>query len=306
VNSNRKIRIALIGLGDIAQKAYLPIVAAHQEVQPVLCTRDEETLRQLAETYRIEEKYSDIDTLIAARPDAAMIHAASEAHHGLATKLLAAGIPIFVDKPLAYELAHTEEILALAEAQNRAVYVGFNRRFAPLITSLGRHEDVFRVDWQKHRVAQPGEARSFVMDDFIHVLDGLRFLGGDPDGEVEVFCRKANGLLEAIDVRWTSGNTLVTGSMNRVAGRAEEVVRVNAPNQTWTVRELSSGRHARGGEEADMGFGNWTPTLAKRGFETMIEDWLAVAREGNFSLSAKQDILATHALCEGVLGAIGD
>jgi predicted dehydrogenase len=34
------MRIALVGLGDIAQKAYLPLLASDERVTPLLCTRN--------------------------------------------------------------------------------------------------------------------------------------------------------------------------------------------------------------------------------------------------------------------------
>mgnify|MGYP000914023978 CR=1 FL=1 len=35
------MRIALIGLGDIARKAYLPLLANDERVTPLLCTRSQ-------------------------------------------------------------------------------------------------------------------------------------------------------------------------------------------------------------------------------------------------------------------------
>jgi len=49
------MRIALIGLGDIAQKAYLPLLASDERVTPLLCTRSPAVLDKLARQYRIAE-----------------------------------------------------------------------------------------------------------------------------------------------------------------------------------------------------------------------------------------------------------
>ena len=69
------MRIAMIGLGDIAQKAYLPLLASDQRVTPLLCTRNPEVLGKLARQYRIPECFTEVDALLASRPDAVMIHA---------------------------------------------------------------------------------------------------------------------------------------------------------------------------------------------------------------------------------------
>ncbi|MCF7566890.1 Gfo/Idh/MocA family oxidoreductase [Sabulilitoribacter arenilitoris] len=102
MNNSQKKRIALIGLGDIARKTYLPIVANHPKIIPVLCTRNKDVLNKLKTQYRIDEAYLDRDKLIENKPDAVMIHTTTESHFQLVSKFLSAGIPVFVDKPLCY------------------------------------------------------------------------------------------------------------------------------------------------------------------------------------------------------------
>ena len=91
------MRIALIGLGDIAQKAYLPLLASDERVTPQLCTRSPQVLGKLARQYRIAECFTEVDALLGSRPDAVMIHAATAVHGKLAEQCLRAGIPTFVD-----------------------------------------------------------------------------------------------------------------------------------------------------------------------------------------------------------------
>ncbi|MCA2447966.1 gfo/Idh/MocA family oxidoreductase, partial [Vibrio alginolyticus] len=47
------MKIGIIGLGDIAQKAYLPAITQLPNVELVFCTRDAKTLSSLAQQYRI-------------------------------------------------------------------------------------------------------------------------------------------------------------------------------------------------------------------------------------------------------------
>ncbi|END2486654.1 TPA: hypothetical protein ACGUPI_005154 [Vibrio vulnificus] len=53
------MKIAMIGLGDIAQKAYLPVITQMADIELVLCTRDGALLEQLAKQYRIGVKRLD-------------------------------------------------------------------------------------------------------------------------------------------------------------------------------------------------------------------------------------------------------
>ena len=299
-----KLRIALIGLGDIAQKAYLPILGNHPGVTPLLCTRDPAVLHRLARQYRVDEAFNDLEEVIARRPDAAMVHSSTDSHAALVTRLLEAGIPVFVDKPLSDVPGDTERMLDLAASRQLPLFVGFNRRYAPLVAQLKAAPDPLQVSWRKHRVDLPGEPRTFLFDDFIHVVDGLRFLATGPVENLRVHARMRDGLLTAVDVQWTQGDTLLSGSMNRVSGLTEETIDYFTEGNKWTVKELHAGTHYNNGERTDLGFGNWTPTLEKRGFVAMIEHWLEVVRTGGHDPAYIADMRETHALCERIMKAV--
>ncbi len=157
-----KIKIALIGLGQIAQKAYLPILANHTKVVPVLCTRNPKTLAALAQKYRIRDTYTNLEQLIRSKPDAAMVHSSTESHAGIALQLLKAEIPVFVDKPLSYSLEETDQVLECAFLSKTPLYLGFNRRFAPMIRALAAVPDPGQISWHKNRVDLPGLPRTFI------------------------------------------------------------------------------------------------------------------------------------------------
>lgn len=298
-----KKRIALIGLGDIAQKAYLPIVANHAKIEPILCTRNIETLKQLANQYRIHETYTDIDSLINAKPDAAMVHSSTKSHFQLTLKLLQAKIPVFVDKPLCYSLKEVEQLLEIALKNKVLLYLGFNRRFAPLIASL-KNEAPIQIFWQKNRVDLPDDARVFIFDDFIHVVDSLRFLGKGTVENLQVFTKADGNLLESIVVQWQQNDVLLNGSMNRVSGITEERVEYYSKGNKWQINELVSGTHYANGIERPVNFDNWDSTLYKRGFIDLIEDWLNALNEKDFNMNRIEDIRETHRLCEVILSNI--
>ena len=98
------MKIGIIGLGDIAQKAYLPLITQLEEVEPYFCTRTESTLQRLGKKYRVDQLYTSLDQLLAEDLDAAFVHAATGAHYPLVKKLLKNEIPTFVDKPITYHL----------------------------------------------------------------------------------------------------------------------------------------------------------------------------------------------------------
>jgi virulence factor len=299
------MRIALFGLGDIACKAYLPVVANHPDVTPILCTRDPQRLATLARQYRVQEAYSTLDDLIASRPDAVMIHSATETHATVARALLMQGIPVFVDKPLSYQLAECEALLELAAASQVSLTMGFNRRFAPLIQPLGQCQSLVHAQLQKNRTGLPADPRVFIFDDFIHVLDTLRYIAPGEVAGLQVHAYRSSAALSAVHVQWTSGSSLLTGSMNRISGLTEERLEVFATDQKWQIDQLTHGTHAHAVNTPPskaLGFSDWDSTLHKRGFVAMFAAFLAQLQAGRASDYA--DILATHQLCERVVTQI--
>jgi len=302
-----KLRIALIGLGDIAQKAYLPIIANHEEIQPILCTRNPQTLAKLQAQYRIDESYTDVQQLIANKPDAVMIHTATESHFSLAKQCLTAGIATFVDKPLSLDLAECEALVDLAKTTDTPLYVGFNRRFAPLIKPLADKEAI-HVRWQKNRVALPASTREVVFNDFIHVVDGLRFLAKLPAETLpesfQVNTFKHEGLLANVHIQFNHNNAFFEGSMNRLSGITEEKLELFLPDEKYHIESLVAGSHFCAGNETSLDFSDWHSYLFTRGFEHMIADWINDIKQGRANDIRLQEIIASHRLCETIVASI--
>lgn len=304
MSDKSKFRIAIIGLGKIAQKAYLPILANHSQVEPILCTRNSKSLVKLSNQFRIGKIYSDLDELLHIKPDAAMVHSSTDSHGTIVLKLLEAKIPVFVDKPLSYSLKESEKILNLASKNQLTLYLGFNRRFAPLVNVLHNQSNPIQIFWQKNRVNLPGNPRVFVFDDFIHVIDSLRFLAEGSIKNLNVFSKISDGKLENIQVQWQQNETLLYGGMNRISGFSEERVEYYTKGNKWLLNDLNSGTHFTKESQSPLYFDNWESTLYKRGFVNMIDDWINVLQEGKFDSSTIEDIWETHHLCETIVNKI--
>src|SRR5882724_11693473 len=132
MNERALLPVGLIGLGDIAQKAYLPALGAEPGLDLRIMTRDRQRLDRLGDAHRIAHRYSDLDALIASGIQAAFVHASTDQHLPIVEKLLLAGVHVYVDKPLDRTVEGARRLVELAEAQERSLMVGFNRRYAPL------------------------------------------------------------------------------------------------------------------------------------------------------------------------------
>lgn len=299
------MRIAVIGLGSIARKAYLPILAARPDVELVFCTRNRAALERLSSQFRVAECVSDVGELFSRQKkvNAAFVHTATESHVEIVSRLLENGIHTYVDKPLAYTYEESRGLVELAERTGRILMVGFNRRFAPMYSSLPSTECPQLIILQKNRLLQPDPARRFVFDDFIHVVDTLRYLAPGEPRNVRVSSLQKGGLLHQVVLQWDSVGGAVVGIMNRDNGVTEETLEVMRPGNKWVVRDLSETVHYSGGEERRHRFNDWDSILLRRGFEQIVDHFLACAVGAAPSIAGR-DALQTHALCEQVVAAI--
>ncbi|MET8166300.1 Gfo/Idh/MocA family oxidoreductase [Streptomyces sp. NPDC005329] len=296
------MKVGCIGLGDIAQKAYLPVLGALPGVELHLQTRTPATLDRVADTLRLprEQRHHHLDALLAAGLDAAFVHAPTAAHPEIVSRLLEAGVPTYVDKPLAYELADSERLVTLAEARNVSLAVGFNRRLAPGYAQCADHPREL-ILMQKNRVGLPEEPRTMILDDFIHVVDTLRFLVPGPVDDVTVRARVEDGLLHHVVLQLAGPGFTALGVMNRLSGSNEEILEVSGQDTKRQVVNLAEVIDHKG-QPTVRRRGDWVPVARQRGIEQAVLVFLDAVRAGKV-LSAR-DALATHELCERVVRAV--
>lgn len=298
------MKVGCIGLGDIAQKAYLPVLGVQPGVELHLQTRTPATLARVADTLHLpaEQRHADLDSLLEQGLDAAFVHAATVAHPEIVTRLLEAGVPTYVDKPLAYQLAESERLVALAERRNVSLAVGFNRRYAPGYAQCADHPREL-ILMQKNRIGLPEEPRSMILDDFIHVVDTLRFLVPGPVVDVTVRARVESGLLHHVVLQLAGDGFTALGVMNRLSGSAEEILEVSGQDTKRQVLNLAEVIDHKG-QPTVRRRGDWVPVARQRGIEQAVLAFLDAVRAGKV-LSAR-DALATHELCERVVRAVED
>ncbi|MFH7335046.1 Gfo/Idh/MocA family protein [Streptomyces sp. KHY 26] len=298
------MKVGCIGLGDIAQKAYLPVLGALPGIDLHLHTRTPATLARVADGLHLPpgRRHGDLDALLAAGLDAAFVHAPTAAHPEIVTRLLEAGVPTYVDKPLAFELGDSERLVALAEERGVSLFVGFNRRYAPGYAQCLEHPREL-ILLQKNRVGLPEEPRSMILDDFVHVVDTLRFLAPGPIDDVTVRARVQDGLLHHVVLQLGGDGFTALGVMNRLSGSAEEILEVSGQDTKRQVLNLAEVIDHKG-QPTVRRRGDWVPVARQRGIEQAVHAFLDAVRAGQV-LSAR-DALATHELCERVVRAVQD
>jgi len=290
------LRIAMIGLGDIAQKAYLPVLGPCRDVELSFVTRNAETLAELGAAWRVDRLHTDLDDALAQGLDGAFVHVATAAHPEIVRRLLEAGVPTLVDKPIADTGEQSEILVDLAETRGVSLMVGFNRRYTPAYRDAAAL-NLPLVVMQKNRPGPLDDVRRAVFDDYIHVVDTLRFLAPGAD-QVAVRGRVRDGRLEHVVLSLSGDGRDAVGIMNRVSGASEEVLEVSGEGLKRKIIDIDQVID-QGPTEALTRRGSWTSVGRQRGFEAMCDAFLSAVREGQ-RLSAL-DALETHRLCETVV-----
>ena len=123
---SRRVRVGILGLGAVAQAVHLPLldrlgsrfeVAAIADLSPAL-------VEAIGERYRVPpaERHLGIDGLLASGAIDALIILTSGSHGAATLAGLGRGLPVFVEKPLAYTLGEADAIGAalVTPGANRA------------------------------------------------------------------------------------------------------------------------------------------------------------------------------------------
>ncbi|MFI8343783.1 Gfo/Idh/MocA family protein [Streptomyces sp. NPDC085639] len=295
------MKVGCIGLGDIAQKAYLPVLTTRPGIELHLQTRNPVALAHVGDNHQVPaaRRHTGLDALLAEGLDAAFVHAATVAHPEIVARLLEAGVPTYVDKPLAYEIAASRKLVELAEARGVSLAVGFNRRYAPGYAQCADHARELIV-MQKNRVGLPEDPRTLVLDDFIHVVDTLRFLLPGEAEHVDVRAVVREGLMHQVVLQLSGAGFTALGIMNRLSGSTEEILEVSGRDTKRQVVNLAEVIDHKG-QPTVRRRGDWVPVARQRGIEQVVDHFLEAVTTGT-TLSAR-DALLTHELCEKVVSS---
>lgn len=296
------MKIGVIGIGNIAQKAYLPTYAElRNKATFVLATRNDAVRKEVAEKYGFKASVKTVEELIDLGIDACFVHISTQAHVVTVEKLLNAGIHVFVDKPLSEKPVEVKALQQLAHDRKRILMIGFNRRFAPFVEKLKAVKKKNLLIIQKNRIAALQPVPFVIYDLFLHVVDTAVYL---LDGEIcHVHSKiiEENGNLKRAFLQMETATTTAICSMNLFSGANTETYQVMSEEGTYTLENLTelTVKTANGTELKT--FGDWTTTLEKRGFKQMVTTFIQAIETTNGTFLKQEKTLLSHELCEKIL-----
>ena len=257
--------IGFIGAGNFARSVLLPHAARTAGLRFTgVASATGTSGRHVADKYGFGYATTDYHQILDdLQTDAVFIVTRHASHAPIVCDALRAGKTVFVEKPLACDVAQLADVVSTAEATGSRLMVGFNRRFAPHV----RHAKaclenrsaplvaLYRVNagsvpndsWV---LAEEGGGR--IIGEVCHFVDTLQFLiGADP---VSVHAVHAADHREALSIQITfadgSIGTIVYSSLGDPSF-AKEYIEVFGAGRVVVIddfrdaRFVTEGRHKR-------------------------------------------------------------
>lgn len=183
--STQRTRVAVIGAGGWGEQ-HARIFSHRADTELVgVYGRTEEKTRARAERYGTAA-YTNIDALLdETDPDLVTVCLPNEQHFETTLRLIRAGRPLLVEKPLVFDLHEADVLLAEAEAQDLFFGINFNHRFAEPVRrareaiQAGELGDPVFATWRFGGEANHGSSRhANLIETQCHGFDMLEQLVG--------------------------------------------------------------------------------------------------------------------------------
>jgi myo-inositol 2-dehydrogenase/D-chiro-inositol 1-dehydrogenase len=178
------LRVAVVGTGDWWGRQHAELFAGRPDTTLVAVVgRDPDRTAARASAYGALP-YVDLDVMLERhRPELVSVCLPNEAHFEPTLRLIRAGVPLLLEKPLVFSLAEADELMA--EAAGRFVGINFNHRYARpvrLAAAAMARGDLGRLTFATWRFGgEPGTSshpHANLIETQCHGLDMLEHLCG--------------------------------------------------------------------------------------------------------------------------------
>jgi predicted dehydrogenase len=184
------LRVGVVGAGSFGRnhlRVYKELQASNLGVELVaVVDADAAVATEAGATFGVPYFTSVADCMAAVKLDAASVCVPTVHHAATAESLLAAGVDVLVEKPIAASLAEADRIVEVARMHGRILQVGHLERFNPAVSAAREHLNR-PMFFESHRLSI-FTARSLdvdvVLDLMIHDLDIVLSLVNSPVREV--------------------------------------------------------------------------------------------------------------------------
>ena len=123
----------ILGCGDVCErKSGPPMYKTPHSALAAVMRRDAAKAADFARRHGVPKSYTDADALIA-DPGVDIVYVATppDSHRELALKVLAAGKPVYVEKPMAMNYDEARQMLAARDKSGKVLTIGYQNRYRP-------------------------------------------------------------------------------------------------------------------------------------------------------------------------------
>lgn len=296
-------RVGLIGTGSFAERILVPAIGAAGGSVVSVASAQGRPGREIAGA----SLAASPEAVLEAGLDAVFIATRHDSHAGLAAAALRAGLPVFVEKPLALSREELDDVVAAWSSASVPAMVGFNRRHARLAgevrAGLTRRSGPAVVSIRvnagapqpAHWVADLEVGGGRILGELCHFVDlAADLLGADA---VEVHAAATRGPAPqaaedlAVTIRTEDGSVasiLYTALGDLALGK--ERVEAFAGGESWTIGDWRSLIHVAGGRRTQ------TKAGGDKGHAAEVAAFLDAVRRGEgLEDSFRRDVASTLA-----------
>ena len=300
------LRVAFVGAGNYASSMLLPHLQEREDVELTqVVTTSALSASNAQRKFGFATATTDLDAVLDdPAVDVVFVVTRHNSHAALTARALRAGKAVFVEKPLALDEAGLAEVLAAVdETGNDRLQVGFNRRFAPLLTQarsrLGRRIGPATVRYLVNAgplehgswyARQDTEGTRFVGEGG-HFVDTVSWLLGCDPVSVYAAATPGQGDLQ-VSLGYSDGSTaVVTYAASGAAGFPKETLDLLADGRVLRLDDFQKVAVFRGRKA-------WTtpriPRGRDKGQRAQLDAFLNALRGGTAMPISLDSLVATH------------
>ncbi len=248
-----KINISFIGAGSYAQGNLLPNIPETKDVARIgVLTNTGTTSKRVAEKFKFQFCATQETDIFDENTNTVFVATRHDSHGAYVLKSLKANKNIFVEKPLCLSESELEEIIEAQSKANKAVMVGFNRRFSPLTTKLKKAigNNPMTMLYRINAGAIPGDnwvqdleiGGGRVIGEVCHFIDYLTYLNGSLPVKVSATALPdANNLNDTLNIliQFENGSSgIVAYYANGSKSMTKEYVEVFSAGQSAILNDF--------------------------------------------------------------------
>jgi virulence factor len=306
-----EVKVGIIGLGGIAQNAYLPILDKMEHVQlKTFLSGTFSRAAQLAARYGVQNVVHTVDEMIKSDIDCAFVMSPKDYHAEAVVPLLSAGIDVFCEKPLAMTLDEIDQMVDASIKTGSLLMAGFNRRFSPVYQYARDAFENCVPDYIFGEKNRPDTEYRATMENAIHLVDTFRWFCGECS-EVEAISRFDDPFFETLTAaqlifksgtvahlgahrccgQWTEHMELIGNHKNVMIDFPDTIKIVDNTKETcYSMTPLSLG---------------WADIKDKMGYRNTAAHFIGCVQSRKTPLTCGEDAYKTHELLDVILRKAG-